>query len=120
MAKRILIIEDDADMRTAMTRMLLRAGYQAEASPYLATTIGKALSVHYDLITLDLNMPGIDGGEVAELFQFREVKTPVIVISAYLDEATLEHLREAGVQHFLEKPFEASALLKVIGDAILP
>lgn len=112
--KRILVIEDEEDIRTVIYKILSRAGYEVEDSPYLATDIGKALSESYDLITLDLKMPAIDGTEVAQLFQSKRLKTPVLVISAHLDETTIEKLRSVGIRHFLSKPFKASELLKAV------
>lgn len=116
--KRILVIEDEEDIRTVIQKTLSRAGYEVEDMPYLATSVGRALSEDYDLITLDLNMPGIDGGDVAELFQHEKLDTPVLVISAYLDQPTIEKLREKGIRHFLSKPFKISELLEAVEKAL--
>lgn len=118
MSKRILVIDDDDSIRTVIQNILSRAGYEVEVSPYLATDIGKALSKSYDLITLDLKMPGIDGTEIAQLFQQKGLKTTVLVISAYLDQPTGEQLRNAGIRHFLSKPFKASELIEAVEKAL--
>ncbi len=115
---RILIIEDDSNIRMAMEKILTRFGYEIESTPYLATALSMAIAGDYDLITLDLNMPGIDGKEIAQLFQHRNLDTPVLVISGYLDESVETELREKGVKHFLAKPFNISTLPKAIEKAL--
>ena len=115
---KILVIEDEASIRTAVHTILSRSGYEVEVSPYLATAIGQALSGDYDLITLDLSMPGIDGRDISELFQNQKLKTPVLVISAYLDPSIENQLKAMEVQHFLSKPFKIPELLEAVEKAL--
>ena len=104
MSKKVLVIEDEAHFRDALEEILRSAGYEVDKSPYLASAVGGGLSGSYDLITLDLKMPGIDGVEIAGLFKTKKIKTPVLVISGYLDNGIIGQLEASGVHHFLEKP----------------
>ena len=116
--RRILVIEDDEQVRTAIRTALQKAGYDVDESPYLASSIGASLTGDYDVITLDLGMPGIDGTQVARMLQLSSVVTPVLVISGLLEKATRTHLQELGVQHFLPKPSHIGDLLEAVERAV--
>ena len=62
-------------------------------------------------------MPELNGTEIIEAFR-KHADTPVVVISAYLDEVKVEQLKQMGVRHFLEKPFTLSELRKVVSAAL--
>ncbi len=119
-SKRILVIEDEELSRKIISEFLTNAGYEVEISPYLASAVGKALSGEFDLITLDLNMPGFDGSEIAEIFENKDLKVPVLIISGALSESMKERLRLKGIRHFLSKPFESSDLVKSVEVALEP
>ena len=93
------------------------AGYEVTTSPYLATSLSSALGGNYDLMTLDINMPGISGVEVAKVYKAKEVKTPIVIVSVWVDE-TKDEFIEAGIRHFFSKPFTAEGLLDAVRDAI--
>ena len=110
---RVLVIDDSAFSRKAITRML-------STSP-LVEVVGvardgeealrKAFELRPDLITLDLGLPEIDGLEVAKLLS-GSTETPVLVVSAYVnDDVVKQQLAQVGVQHYLAKPFGLTDLL---------
>jgi DNA-binding NtrC family response regulator len=117
MAK-ILIIDDDRHIRGAMETILTRAGHSVEATDFLATAVGDALTGKYDLITLDLNMPGIDGVEIAGLLHKQGANTCILVVSGFLNPETTGLLQEAGVSNFLDKPFNATDLPEAVDQAL--
>ena len=117
MAKRILVIEDEEHFRSTLQEVLSGAGFEVDVSPYLASAVGKALSGEYDLITLDLRMPGLDGLEVARLFKESGLRTPVLVISGYLDSLVNGELKKLGIHHVLEKPSDLADLIKAVEEA---
>ncbi len=111
--RRALIIEDDANTRVALKRSLARLGYEAEASAHLDSAIGAGLTDDYSLITLDLRLGNgtADGEAVAQMLKDHGITTPVLVVSAYLDDDARARMRSMGVQHFLEKPFTVTDFL---------
>ena len=117
-SKRILVIEDEELTRKIISEFLTNAGYEVEISPYLASAVGKALSGEFDLITLDLNMPGFHGSEIAEIFENKDLKVPVLIISEALNESMKKQLRTKGIRHFLSKPFKSSDLVKSVEAAL--
>lgn len=117
MAKTVLVVDDDAAIQNVVKRILTGAGYEVTVSPYLATSLSGAMSGEYDLITLDINMPGISGVDVANAYRAKEVKTPIVIISGWVDEKK-DALVEAGIRHFVSKPFSAEELLAAAKAAL--
>ncbi len=112
------MVEDEEGIRDVIETLLTGCGYEVDAKPHLATCIENALSGDYGLITLDLNMPGIDGTDVAQLFERQDLETPVLIISGYLNNSLIEHLRKLGIRHFLPKPFGLSGLIEAVQKAL--
>ncbi len=119
---KVLVAEDNATNRMVVGRILERAGirHQLVGDGYAAL---EALEKEvYDLVILDMQMPGASGLEVFKLYSFahagEEGRTPFVILTA---NATLEARREAqsvGIEHFLVKPVSAIRLLEVIGKAV--
>jgi len=118
MPKHILVIEDEEGFRSLLYDILANEGYSVDASPYLATAVGCALSGSYDLITLDLRMPGIDGVEIAQLFKHLALLTPIVVISGYLNASLVTQLKQMGIHYILSKPVDVSQIIDTVKDAL--
>ncbi len=118
MPKRILVIDDDPAFSSLLEDLLTSEGYEATpfASPVVAA--GDAEDGSYDLITLDLKMPEAGGVEIAELFKDQALKTPVLVISGFLEGSILDQLHDAGIKHTLSKPFRRRELTEAVETAI--
>jgi adenylate cyclase len=109
---KILIVDDQSANVILLERMLRAAGYDA-----ITTTVDSSqvcelhLRNHYDLILLDLNMPGMDGFQVME--NLKEIETdgylPVLVITAQPDHKL--RALNAGAKDFVSKPFELPEVL---------
>jgi len=112
---KILIVDDQVANILLVEQMLRGAGYEAVSSTADSGEVCKLhLLNHYDLIVLDLQMPGMDGFQVME--NLKEIETggylPVLVITAQPDHK-LRALR-AGARDFVSKPFDlAEVLLRV-------
>jgi putative two-component system response regulator len=112
MSARILIVDDDPDVRETLIRVLRREGYQL----LTATNGREALEVvareNPDLILLDVTMPELDGFEVCQQLKNDE-RTALIPVTMLTGLDDREHRRyglEAGADDFLTKPFEPSLL----------
>lgn len=109
---RILVVDDDADHRLVVQRMLERRGYAVEE----AETAEAGLDVYakgvFDIILLDIMLPGMDGLELlAEMRKRRPADdTPVIFISARTDKATILRGLETGAIEYLTKPLDFDEL----------
>jgi len=113
----ILIVDDDADIRTIIRRLLRELGYRVReaADGYSAFRLARQLNPA--LIVLDLGLPGQDGWTVA-----REVRadpvlehTPILAITAYGSRAAFTAARAAGCQEVMCKPFALATLAEIAG-----
>ena len=116
MAK-VLIIDDDTDFCSMMEDLLANAGHEGVASTHPIIAAEDAMSGQYDVITLDVRMPDMDGAQISELFRDLQVKTPVIVISGHLTHDITNALQEAGITRIMQKPFRSAELLAAIEEA---
>ncbi|MPV89771.1 response regulator transcription factor [Georgenia ruanii] len=105
----VLIIEDDATIRTALVRALAAHQHATTTSPTALEGLQRLVDRRPDLVLLDLGLPDLDGA--ALLAMIRAVcDVPVIVISARDDGAAVVALLDAGADDYLVKPFAADQL----------
>ena len=108
MAK-ILIIDDDAEVRRYLQRVIELAGHEAMMAEEGAEGLRLAADPGIQLILTDLNMPG----EVSEMELIRQLKAlrpecPIVVCSGYPTQERLDECETLGIRDFLTKPFEVS------------
>lgn len=100
----ILIVDDEERIRRLLRMYLEKEGYTIEEAEDGESALQLALDKDYDLILLDLMLPGIDGIEVcARLRQFKA--TPVIMLTAKGEEANRVQGFEVGTDDYVVKPF---------------
>lgn len=101
---KILVVDDEARIRRLLRMYLERENYVIDEAENGDEAIAKGLEANYDLILLDLMMPGTDGIEVCR--QVREKKaTPIIMLTAKGEEANRVQGFEAGTDDYIVKPF---------------
>jgi adenylate cyclase len=117
---RILVVDDNASNRDLLARRLQRQGhtvFQAEDGAGALTLIEKEA---FDLVLLDLIMPGINGYDVLTLLKrdprFRDI--PVIMISALSELTSIVRCIEAGADDYLAKPFDPTLLRARVGSSL--
>src|SRR5262245_34726737 len=107
---RVLIIEDEADLADALQRALAEEGHAVDTALDGPTGLYKAQSWEYDVIVLDLMLPGLDGRSVLE--RLRQSKTtPVLVLTARDKVGDKVALLDLGADDYLTKPFALDELL---------
>lgn len=116
---KILIVEDDADLREVLT-LLLSANYHVVTASDGVTGLKAALRDPPDLILLDLKMPHMDGYQTCGLIRAdNEFKsTPIIVMSGYGGENELSRALEAGATQFISKPFDSEDLIERVDNQL--
>lgn len=101
---KILVVDDEARIRRLLKMYLERENYVIEEAENGDEAIARGLETNYDLILLDLMMPGTDGIEVCR--QIREKKaTPIIMLTAKGEEANRVQGFESGTDDYIVKPF---------------
>lgn len=106
---RLLLIEDEPDLLSGLTRALRREGYSVDTAEDGEEGLFKALEIAYDAVILDVMLPRLDGWAV--LARLREKKsTPVMMLTAR--DATKDRVRgfDTGADDYLVKPFELEEL----------
>jgi serine/threonine-protein kinase len=116
-ARRVLMVEDDHDILDAM-RVALGAEYDLTTVDNGALALALLSSRRFDVIVLDLFMPGIDGAAVLRALRARRIATPVVLASASPDVASTA--REFGTAGYLRKPFSLSDLEARLESAVYP
>jgi CheY-like chemotaxis protein len=120
-SKRILLAEDDDEMRALLASALTRDGYQvveATDGEALVEAVVRSLrdGVPVDLLVTDIRMPGLTGFEAVAWVRALGCRAPIIAITAFADRrAHLEAVRR-GMVRMLGKPFEVDELRDTIRD----
>lgn len=118
--KRILIVEDQADLAELLTYNLSKAGYSTAVAKTGKTALQMAASIRPDLILLDLMLPELPGTEVASRLRSEPATaaTPIIMLTAKADEVDQIVGLTLGADDYVTKPFSMKVLLARI-EAVL-
>ena len=115
-----MVVEDEAEVREALREMFSSAGYEVAVAEDGYDAVEKAVSEDYDLITMDVRMPKLNGIRATDILRERRPSVPVVIVSGYLgaDFKYRKALEAMGVRHFLEKPFSMAEAMSVIEKAM--
>jgi DNA-binding response OmpR family regulator len=124
-ARRILLAEDDAEMRSLVSSQLREDGYdviEARNGVELVRAIHRfeSIFVPVHLVITDIRMPGFDGLEVLEYLRYANLAMPVIVMTAFGDSRTHITARANGAALVLDKPFDLDALRAAVARLVPP
>ncbi len=117
MSANILIIDDDESMRMGCLQTLSEAGYRVQAVPNGAIALEKAKRETFDVVLLDLKMPGVPGMEVLKTLRREATGTSIIVITGYGTIGTALKAGKLGAYDFLCKPFDPEKLISIVAKA---
>ena len=116
MSKRILIVEDQEDLRGVLRDLLSGSGYTVVEAADGQAGVTKAKSERPDLVLMDIQLPVMNGYEAT-----RQIKadpnlkaTPVIAVSSFAMKGDEEKARSSGCDHYVTKPYSPLQLLRVI------
>ncbi len=109
---RIAVIDDDVVIRTVLAKTFQTIQAKVDQFESGNAFLPRALAQTYDLIFLDLMMPGINGFEVLVKLKENDINTPVIVLSAISQREAVMKVLSAGVKSYMIKPLKPDALLK--------
>ena len=108
---RVLLAEDTQELSTALQYVLERSNYTVDTVATGTDALEYALTGVYDIILLDIMMPGVDGLEVLKQLRKKEMNTPILIISAKCDLSDRIHGLDCGADDYLGKPFAVTELL---------
>src|ERR1700757_1018991 len=116
--QRILIIDDEAAIRESLETLLSLEGYVVETATNGEEGLDQIQQNIYDLVLLDLALPGKNGLEILQLLRELQPALPVIMITAYGKVDNIVDAMRLGAQNFVQKPWDNDKLLADIRSAI--
>ena len=116
--KRLLLVEDEPGLQLALTDRLTAEGYAVETAGDGHTAIARATGEPFDVIVLDVMLPGRDGFDVAKAVRAQGVQTPILMLTARTQVVDRVVGLKLGADDYLTKPFETIELLARI-EALL-
>lgn len=108
---KVLIVEDDKSIREALRYNLISENYSVKYEQDGISAINTILSEEFDIILLDIMLPGLDGLEVCKRIRYEKVNTPVIILTAKETEIDKVLGLELGADDYVSKPFSMPELL---------
>ena len=117
MSLRVLVVEDDREIRTLIKASLTVEGFDVQTAVSLSEAIALFANAQPDVILLDLGLPDGDGVTLVKEVR-KQHSTPILVISARHQEAQKIQLLDAGADDYITKPFSVAELLARIRVAL--
>lgn len=116
----VMVVDDSITVRKVTTRLLERHGMEVVTAKDGIEAIARLQDVHPDIMLLDIEMPRMDGFEVATLVRHDErlKDLPIVMITSRTGEKHRERAKTIGVNDYLGKPYQESQLLEAIGKLV--
>jgi two-component system nitrogen regulation response regulator NtrX len=118
MKSSVLIVDDEAGVRSALSGVLRDEGYAVDAVESGEACLERAARAPYDVIVLDIWLPGIDGLVTLERLRERRVDAPVVMISGHGNIESAVRAIKLGAFDFVEKPLSLEKTVLVVGNAV--
>jgi DNA-binding response OmpR family regulator len=110
--KKILLVDDDDDLREALgEQLLLTEDFDVFEADDGASAMVKAKESLYDLMILDVGLPDTDGRELCRLMRKQGVKCPIVMLTAQDSDSDTIYGLDAGANDYISKPFKFPVLL---------
>jgi CheY-like chemotaxis protein/anti-sigma regulatory factor (Ser/Thr protein kinase) len=114
----VLVVDDEAPMRAFLEKLLAKRGYAATAVGDGSAALAELSRGRYDVMVLDIRLPGMGGREVLRRMHAERSEVAVIVMTAYPSEESVVECMSQGAVRFLIKPFTVSEFLRAVSGAV--
>src|ERR1700686_4278827 len=115
---RVLVVDDEASIRDLLAKTLALAEYDVDVAPDGRSALERMRLYPYDLLIVDLKMPGMDGLAVIREAKRYKADLPVIIITGYSTESSAIEAVNLGVAGYLTKPFRVPQFLASAAKAL--
>ena len=116
---RILIIEDEEDVRYLLSDILIDSGHEVETVSDGSKGIKLFKKEKFDLVFTDLGMPEMSGWEVAKKIKGIDKKVPVFLVTGWNVEQKESKMRKSGVDLIVKKPFKVDQIINVVQEGMI-
>ena len=114
---RVLLVDDDYHCAEQVSSLARREGIEVRVLNNLTEAVRTLMAEEYDLLLLDMHLPGLNGVTALPLLNEVAPRTPVILLAMQPSAASTNQLLQAGVFRVLEKPLARETLLTAIHEA---
>jgi len=115
---RVLVVDDDQDVRDVLSEMLLTAGHDVKVAGDGAEALRQAADGTFDIVFTDLGMPGISGWQVVEQIKRDAPGLPVVMVTGWGHQLDPSQVERSGVDRVLTKPFQWVKVLDTIHQLV--
>ena len=116
MPKKILIVDDEAEICNILQLFFQKQGYQVIVSTDGDSALPLAMQEHPNIIILDMKMPGISGVEVLRILKENHNPAKVIILSAVKDDSVIKETLRMGADGYLTKPFRLEHVAQLLAS----
>jgi DNA-binding NtrC family response regulator len=116
-ARRVLVIDDDEKLLKVFEGLLTRRGFLVTICPDSTKVIPLLKTSEFNAVLLDIRMPGFEGTDLLPLIKKIHPDLPVIMVSAYCDDANAGYYRSLGAFEIVSKPFSHEVLVDTLARA---
>ncbi len=117
-ASSILIVDDKPELLDSLYQLILLNGYQPDKALGGEQALEALASKHYDVVLLDLIMPGVSGHDVLDFAARENLECKIIVVSGDSSFSGVKHALHCGAFDFVKKPYEAGELISTMETAL--
>ena len=116
--RRILLADDDAHFRVIVGRLLAGHGYEVEFAPTGQDALNLAGGVEFDLVVVDVKLPGPGGIELVRQLRANGMSAPAMLASAVPVDVSKELLQELDIREVMLKPFNLATFLEKVNQLV--
>jgi CheY-like chemotaxis protein len=109
---KVLVVEDNPLNMELVVELLIAHGFRVHEAIDGGIALKKMETEDYDLVLMDIELPGLDGVEVTKIIKEKYKKVPVIALTSYAMKGDRERFLAAGFDEYLSKPLDITAFLK--------
>ncbi len=114
--KNILLVDDSSDIRFVMQHYLTLAGANVVEASDGITGVEAALKGKYDVVLMDIQMPGMDGNEATHALRKQGYDKPIIAVTAHAMKTDKEEALRSGFTNYITKPIDKARLIEVLAS----
>ena len=114
----ISVVDDDQSVRESLPELLKELGFSAQVFSSAEEFLVSDAALHSSCLMLDVAMPAMSGPELFRELRQRNLRIPVVFITARRDETARSQMLDDGAVECLVKPFDDTALLQALNEAV--